>query len=404
METKNLSFTQTVNSQPAAVYRAFTNANALTQWLCNDARLSVREGGRLYLYWQQGGYYATGEFNTVVENEGLGFSWRGKGEQHSSQVNITLTKLEDGTKVELNHTEVEPAAVDDIQQGWETGLANLKAVLEKGLDKRVYDRPFMGILINGILNEEQLAKQNIAAQGAIDVGGALAGTGAADLGLQAGDIVTKLNEVEIANFAAIGQALNNTSVGQKIAIDYYHDGQKHSDQMELKSRPAPANPGSPAAFAETLQDTYAQLDAELDEIFADVSDEVASTAPAEGEWSAKEVIAHLIVTERSTQMGMGVQLADNALNVFPSNDSAFLQGILSVYPTLEALLAAWKQAEAETVAIVANLPEAYTTRTVDYLALSLSLLQGLPSHTRGHFNQIREVVATAREQLKPVAA
>lgn len=74
-----------------------------------------------------------------------------------------------------------------------------------------------------------------------------------------------------------------------------------------------------------------------------------------------------------------------------------LQSILAVYPTIESLIGAWKQTEAETVALVANLPESYTSRTIDYLGLGMNLLIGLPSHTRGHYTQIREAIAAVRE-------
>lgn len=403
MSTKSLSFTETVQATPAAVYRAFTNANMLTQWLCNDARLAVQEGGRLYLYWPQG-YYTVGEFTAVEADKSLAFSWLGKGEQDSSTVQITLTKVDDGTTVALEHTDVAESHAADIEKNWQDGLANLKSVLEKGLDKRVYDRPFMGILINSIINAEQLAKQGIPAKGAVQISGTLPRTGAAEAGLQRGDLITIINGAEITSFPAIGQALGSGKIGDRLPIEYYRDGEKHAAEMELRSRPAPDRPETAAAFAETLQGIYAELDAELDDIFAGVSEEEAATPPAEGEWSAQEVIAHLIVTERAAQIGVGAQLGDTVLVGYPNNDPPLLRAILTAYPTTEALLEAWKRAEAETVILVKNLPESYTERLVDYLALSLNLLQGLPAHTRGHFIQIQEAIATVREKLEPVAA
>src|SRR4030067_889931 len=43
MNTQILSFSQMVKAPPAEVYRAFTNATALREWLCNIDTASSRE-------------------------------------------------------------------------------------------------------------------------------------------------------------------------------------------------------------------------------------------------------------------------------------------------------------------------------------------------------------------------
>jgi hypothetical protein len=56
-----LTAKRNVNVPPAEVYRAFTHATALRDWLCDAAQTEARKGGRLYLWWNSG-VYASGAY------------------------------------------------------------------------------------------------------------------------------------------------------------------------------------------------------------------------------------------------------------------------------------------------------------------------------------------------------
>ena len=59
-----LTFKRSVNVPPAEVYRAFTHATALRDWLCDAAQTEVRKGGRVYLWWNSG-VYASGAYTAL---------------------------------------------------------------------------------------------------------------------------------------------------------------------------------------------------------------------------------------------------------------------------------------------------------------------------------------------------
>ena len=79
--------------------------------------------------------------------------------------------------------------------------------------------------------------------------------------------------------------------------------------MTLSRRPAPDVPGTPSSLAEATRAIYDELDAELDAIFAGVSELEAARPPAPGHWSAKELIAHLVATERVNLVDIPLQIS-----------------------------------------------------------------------------------------------
>lgn len=396
MNSPEIMLEQVIQSTAETVYRAFTNEAALTTWLCQDARIAAQPHGRLYLYWPQG-YYAAGEFETVTPASDLVFSWRGAQEQHSSRVAITLSAVGDGTRVALHHTGLESeAAATHLQALWETGLANLQAVLETGLDNRLYGRPFLGVILQAELTADQAAANGAPHHGAVQLGGTVSGSSAAEAGLQNNDLLTQINGTTIGRFADIGQALQGKQVGDTLPVTIYRQGQAQTAALTLRRRPAPVLPASPAAFAEELQAAYAELDAQLDAILAGATDEAANTPPAPGEWSVREVLAHLLVCERTLQLITGIHINDGVLQTWPNNDPPLLQAVLHTYPTLAELTAAWKRAEAETVALMAHLPAQLVSRKVDYAGLVNLILHGMPAHTAGHLQQIQAALTAAK--------
>ena len=52
-DDQGLTFSERIDAPAAVVYYAFTNAAALREWLCNDAQLDARAGGRIYLWWRR---------------------------------------------------------------------------------------------------------------------------------------------------------------------------------------------------------------------------------------------------------------------------------------------------------------------------------------------------------------
>lgn len=395
-----LTFTEEILASPTAVFYALTNAAALREWLCDNAQTDVRENGRFYLHWNQG-YYASGEFSNLVPNQSFTWQWQGRQEPHASEVHVSLAAQEDGTKVSLTHAGLDSdgaweQTIAELRNGWERGLANLKSTLETGLDRRLYDQPFLGILISSLLSQEQVTELGLPVAGGVQISGTAPSTGAAQIDLLPNDIITNLAGINLTSFQAIGEALRPYRAGEKVKVIYYRGEEQLTGLLELSHRPVPPVPETAVSLSQALRQVYDQLDAELDELLVGVNDVEASFTSREGEWNVKEYLAHLIGTERVTQIAFAMQMSDGALGGFPNNPYAWVQSITAVYSTLETLVALWKRTESETVAMIANLPDAVVARKATYLGIGNTLLMGLPNHTRGHFDDMRQLIAAAR--------
>lgn len=397
-----MTVTQEVAATPTAVYYALTNGAAMREWLSNNSQVSTRVGGRIYLYWQQG-YYASGEFKALVPDEKVVYSWQGKGETAVSTVTINLSPTDSGTQVELIHSDL-PTGADAaemhqrLKDGWEAGLANLKSVLETGLDKRVYDQPFLGILIGQQLNAEQMAEQGLEAEGGISISGTMANTGAAAAGLQANDVIVDMGGSATKDFSALREALRPYRAGDSIKVSYYRDGERQQTLMTLSQRPVPDVPPTPAGLAEALRQEHEQLDKELDEVLAGVTEAEAEFRPNDSNWNAKELLGHLITTERGYQMVVAAQITDGVLDGFPNNPTPWMQAVTKVYTTLPDIVSLWKRTEAETVALMSLLPDSFVARKASYLNNGVGFLQGIVGHTRGHIAEIKGLLEAARQQ------
>lgn len=397
-----MTFTQAVGAKPTAVYYALTNGAAMREWLSNNSQVATRVGGPIYLYWQQG-YYASGEFKELVPDEKVVFSWQGKGETAVSTVTINLSPTDSGTQVELIHSDLptgEDAAAlrQSLKDGWEAGLANLKSVLETGLDKRVYDQPFLGILIGQQLNAAQMAERGLEAEGGISISGTMANTGAAAAGLQANDVIVDMGGSATKDFSALREALRPYRAGDSVKVSYYRDGERQQTLMTLSQRPVPDVPPTPAGLAEALRQEYEQLDKELDEVLAGVTEAEAEFRPDANSWNAKELMGHLITTERGYQMLVAAQLTDGVLDGYPNNPTPWMQAVTKVYTTLPEIVSLWKRSEAETVALLSLLPDSFVARKTSYMNIGVGFLQGLVGHTRTHISEIKGLLDAARQQ------
>jgi uncharacterized protein YndB with AHSA1/START domain len=84
-----LIFNQYISAPPALVFRAFTNASSLREWLCDVATVEPRPGGRIYLNWAAN-YYASGEYTQIEPERLVAFTWQGRGESKPTQVLVTV--------------------------------------------------------------------------------------------------------------------------------------------------------------------------------------------------------------------------------------------------------------------------------------------------------------------------
>ena len=190
-KTQTLRFSQEIKAPVAEVYFAFTNQPLMQAWFADVVEIDLKEKGRLYAWWNQG-YYATGIITKVEENEKVVFKYQGLGEPAATKISVSFEEKDGGTLLTLKHKglgegEKWEGTLKNVKKAWPVALENLQWLVEKGVDKRIYDRPFMGIYIAGELNEEQAETLGMPVTAGIRLTGAVEGTGAAEVVDEAGD-------------------------------------------------------------------------------------------------------------------------------------------------------------------------------------------------------------------------
>lgn len=393
---------RTLNAPPAEVYRAFTNATALREWCCDVAHVIKLKGGPLYLWWNSG-YYASGEFTSLVPGKKVAFTWQGRGEPGVTRVQVTLTAKDDGTVVTLTHggfgSGTKWAQVRrESEHGWQAGLENLQAMLETGQDLRYVRRPMLGVNV-GEFNAEVAAKLGVPVTEGIRLEDTAETMGARAAGLQKDDVIVSVGGKKVTGWPTMVTALQPHRASDQVAIVFYRGSEKKTARLELSPRPLPEVPPTAQALAEAMRKIQARLDADLAGCFRGVSEEEASHKPATTEWSAKETVAHFIVTERETHAWIAdmINSDERWSQENPTNVSARIGAAVAVFGTVAALLEELKHNEAETVAMLAALPPEFVAHKGSYWRLGHYLLQ-IDEHTQEHLKQIRAAIEAARKR------
>lgn len=396
----DLTFTQTYPVSPTLLYQALTQPLMLEGWFANTVDIDPRPEGRFYAYWTQG-YSTHGRVTEAKENEKLVFSWHGSTDPAASQVTITLNAAGKDTQLHIQHSglgegdgwaETRP----ELQAGWEAALLNLESLLVRGLDKRIFDRPFLGIQIAGAMTAEQAKERGLGIAGGINISGTLPGTGAEAAGLQNGDILVTMGGQPTNDFPALTAVIGQHKAGDTVKIEYYRDGEKHSQEMNLSHRPVPEISSDPKEFAAEIGKLFAEANQELKALFEGVSEAEASHRPAANEWSARETVAHLLMNEYWNLMNVSTE-AEGQRPPNYANDLGSVAALAASFPSMAELLQAFERAAAATVGALANIPEGLQQRKYSLMNMAQGY-QFTPNHTRGHFDQIRNAIAAAREQ------
>jgi uncharacterized protein YndB with AHSA1/START domain len=396
--TQTLEITKTIAAPINQVYRSFISPVALESWFSDFAELVPSENGRFYASWNAG-HYAAGLIKEMVENQEISLTWRGQGEPRDTDVLITFKEEDDHVFVKVLHSNL--GTTDDwiesskaIRSGWEIALNNLKSVLETGLDKRIYDRPMLGIYPNQVIDEGIIRKFNLPVETGIQIGGVIEGLGAEAAGLQPDDVIFSLNGFELKGFNDFARAISGLKARDVVEVVFYRRDRKFTVDMVLSPRQTPEVPDSAADLAKIVAQSYEDFNVEMDKILEGVSDDEASFSPGEKEWSAKETLVHLMYTERWLHLAISCVVSDQRTGGFV-NQLELIQAMANSY-TLEDLVAELKKCEQITVNLLAALPIDFYTDKRRCFGFTSSFGQGFAKHSFSHLPQIEAAIAAAR--------
>lgn len=398
--TQSIIVEQIIQTSPDQVYLAFTNAALLRRWMCDIATVAPHRGGRIYLWWN-GDFYTSGEYTDLILNEKVAFTWFGRGDPGPSHITVTIVSQGDDTRLTLLHTL--PAGkkwqgyAESFKKEWATTLGNLASVLETGKDLRFYNRPMLGILL-GELNIEQAALLGVPTTEGMRLEGTLENMGAHAAGLRKDDVLVSLAGKPITgDFASLAMALQGKKGGDSVEVTFYRGSEKKTVAMELSRRPVPDIPFDPQELTRRVRQLFSESLDSVEKVFSGVTEEQASLSPAPGEWSAKEVLAHLLLGERYRIINISAAMTGQPLwsDDITDNDPALHAAIARSYPSYTAMLAELRHLMEELITFIAAFPPEYVALKSEYFNVGSSLLEA-QLHTQGHIAQIENALHASR--------
>ncbi|MFM8321032.1 MAG: SRPBCC domain-containing protein [Chloroflexota bacterium] len=400
MPIRIITFERLIQADPQQVTAAFTNAAALREWLCDVATVDPRPGGRMYLAWNSG-YYAGGEYTSVQPGRQVEFVWFGRDDPNRSEVIVTCRPEAQGTRLELEHALPEESqdwarVAAEIEKGWGESLENLASVLETGIDLRLARRPMLGITLNDFTPEHAAAQDVPVTQG-VRIDDLVPGMGAEAAGLQRDDVIVAMDGRPVANFNDIAGLLANKRAGERLPVEVYRGPQRLSLEMELSARPLPEVPWSLKELAAQMRTAQGQAAAEIQAFLSGVSDAQASYKPAANEWSVKDVLAHLLNSERGYQQYVADLVCgqERWADDYAGNLDAQVKATVATYASLAALLEALLTAFQETAHLFAFLPHTLLERKGAYWRLAAGAQEN-PRHFQSHLQQMRIALEAAQ--------
>lgn len=386
-----------VNAPVKFAYRAFTNSTSLREWLCDIATVEPHPRGRIYLWWR-GDFYSSGHYIELVENKKVVFQWYSNQDPEPTQVTITVTEKGDGTHVKLDHAIPDDGswilAATEFLKNWEDSLQNLKSVLETGIDLRIAHRPMLGIL-PGDFTPEQAATLGVPVHAGMRLDGVVDGMGAQKSGLQRDDVIVEMAGKPITNdFNTLPLAIAGKKGGDTVDVVIYRGTERKTIAMQLSKRPMPDVPFNPVELATKARALFEPALAELEKVFEGYSDEQAMQRPDPKEWSALEIVAHLIQGERFnfTYLSSLIDGYELTSDGFGTNINAAVQAAVKANPSIKLMLAALRRSVEELLAYTELIPDEFIANKGSYYRFGSILLQ--PNfHLAAHTQQIKDALA-----------
>jgi uncharacterized protein YndB with AHSA1/START domain len=393
-----MKLSKVVGIPPPAVYYALTNASALREWLVDDARLDPRPGGRFDVWWR-GGAAARGAVREAVPDASLTLTWR-EAEGVEATLSFLLTPVPGGTRVDLT---VENGSAA-LRTFWREALDNLASVLEQGVDLRRAQQPLLGIGGGSGMTSELAAVLGVPTAEGFRVQSVVGESSAAAAGVAPDDVLVRVGNRPVTDAASLQAAMAGVAVGDTVPLTFYRGPIQMTVEVTVRARPPVTLPAGPVALAQQVRALHAEFEQELAALVDGAPAEMFEYRPAPEAWSARELLAHLILVERWGHHYLTLRVAGQPQGGY-ANDPGLHAAVSRLYEDVAGLLAEFQRAQATTAAALAALPQSlFANRKGTVADITSTFTAGIPYHTRTHIEEIRFRLEAARARAHTTEA
>jgi serine protease Do len=137
-------------------------------------------------------------------------------------------------------TNAKISAVGIEGMGYAISITEAMPTIEQLVQKGYVIRPFLGVQNLLTVDQTVAAFYGLSVDQGVLIRGVLAGCPAETAGLEAGDVITKFGDQEIANVNELLQALYSAQIGQEVEIVYWRDDGQHTTYTILVESPPPS--------------------------------------------------------------------------------------------------------------------------------------------------------------------
>jgi hypothetical protein len=142
---------------------------------------------------------------------------------------------------------------------------------------------------------------------------------------------------------------------------------------------------------------YASANAKMDEVFYGVSEAKAEFRPKPKEWTSKEVLAHLINSERDVVNWATTLVQGTESYTHTSNLPARLRSTTITYPLITDLRRELKDSQNEGLNFIAEIPAEFVARKSSYVRMASEFIEDTAYHYNDHIQQIEKNLAAAKD-------
>lgn len=135
-ETHELYIEREFKASPAELFQAWTNPQAMTQWMapapvqCKEVQLDLKVGGsyRIHMVSEEGDHIATGKYLEIQPEKKLVFTWGWEGgEVKGTKVTVSFEFKGGKTHMGILHEDFPSAsAAEKHTEGWKGCLVKLE--------------------------------------------------------------------------------------------------------------------------------------------------------------------------------------------------------------------------------------------------------------------------------------